>query len=101
MAVACQSLCVQPYNQGWLNIRNGFRGERDIPGDLNGRIEKISLFQSISSIAVGFILCIPVINTIVLNILKNIRSQFVFGTMQVRGSIPDPIQIGRPDYRRI
>lgn len=83
MVGVCRSLCVQPYNQGWINIRNSFKGERDIPGDLNGRVEKISLIQRVSSIAVGFLLLIPIINTIALIVLKNIGSQFVGGVNQI------------------
>lgn len=77
-----------------MNIRNGIKGERNIPGDLTGQVEKISLHQRISSLAVGLLLIIPLINTVALILLKKIGSQFISGATQGQGnlSFTGPIQ---------
>ncbi|MBS0653924.1 MAG: hypothetical protein JSR39_10430 [Verrucomicrobia bacterium] len=81
----CYDLLIEPFNQGFYNIRDALSGtkvETVAQNRLNANEteRELSLIERVSSAVVGIILLVPIINSIAMTILMALKSDFIYPT---------------------
>lgn len=93
----CDNFIIEPFRQGSYNLRDAVIGTKvqsvaEAIINPNAPQRDLSLIERISSAAVGILLIIPIINVVVMAILKGIKSDLFYPTraseIEARALIP-------------
>jgi len=82
---ACDNFFIEPFRQGYYNLRDavvGTKAQSVAQAIINPNAPQrdLSLVERVSSAAVGILLIIPIVNAIVMAILKGIKSDLLYPT---------------------
>ncbi|MBS0654031.1 MAG: hypothetical protein JSR39_10970 [Verrucomicrobia bacterium] len=81
----CYDLLIEPFNQGYYNLRDAFQGTKiDSVAhnilDPNAPQRDLSLSERVSCAVIGILLIIPIVNTVAMAILKSVKSDLLYPT---------------------
>ncbi len=82
----CTDAFIEPYKQGAYNLRDAFTGTKTemigldaISGAHIINVRDLSLGERVSAFAIGSLLIVPIVNMVVLAILRNVENNFLYG----------------------
>lgn len=88
-----QELFLDPYKQGFYNVRDGIRGRKVVSvEEVDYTITRpIDMKERAMRIGVGVILLIPIINTVAMVFLKILHSVFLYTKLDLPARPPSPL----------
>ncbi|MBS0650935.1 MAG: hypothetical protein JSR93_07235 [Verrucomicrobia bacterium] len=81
----CYDLFIEPFNQGFYNIRDAVQGTK-VSSVAQNTLDnpaperELTLSERVSAAVVGILLIIPIVNAVVMAILKGIKSDLLYPT---------------------